>query len=298
MDQLSFFLAASMRMAIPLLIAALGLIISERAGIMNIGVEGIMLIGAFAAYTLAKITGSYWLGLVAAMLAGTIMIAIFAISIVTFKAEMVVVGAGMNLLCAGLSAFLYRKVFFNSELMAGGVTVETFPPIKIPLLGDIPLLGNMFFNHNIIVYFGLLMVIVIWVVLYKTSLGTKVIAVGAHPKAATSVGINVNWVQYGAILFSGLMIGAAGAYLSIAQSSAFAEGMTSGKGFIALAVVILGKRKPLGVLGGALIFGAASAIQMTLQNMGVAIPNNIIMMIPYIVTVVVVVIVGKNKLKA
>ena len=298
MDQISFFLAASMRMAIPLLIAALGLIISERAGIMNIGVEGILLIGAFAAYAVDKITGSYWLGLVGAMLAGTIMIAVFAVSVVSFKAEMVVVGAGMNLLCAGLSAFLYRKIFFNSPLMADGVTANTFPPIKIPVLGDIPIIGDMFFNHNIIVYFGLLMVIVIWIVLYKTSLGTKVIAVGAHPKAAASVGINVSRVQYGAILFSGLMIGIAGAYLSIAQSSAFAEGMTSGKGFIALAVVILGKRKPLGVLGGALIFGGATALQMTLQNIGVAIPNNIIMMIPYIVTVVVVVIVGKNKLKA
>lgn len=298
MEQLASFFASAMRQAAPLLIAALGLVVSERAGLMNIGVEGIMLMGAFTGYAATKLSGSYWIGLLAAIIVGLIMITIFAVLTISFKATQVVVGAGMNILCAGLSSFIFRRLFYGTGIMDSGITVDTFQAIPIPVLSEIPIIGPMFFDQNIIVYFGLLMIPVLIFVMNKTAVGLKIIAVGEHPKAADSLGINVTLVRYAATLFSGAMMGIAGAYLSIAQSNAFAEGMTSGKGYIAMAVVILGKWKPNGVFFGALLFGLANATQMNIQNLGVEIPNNLVMMLPYIVTVLAVVAVSKTKVDA
>ncbi len=298
MDALSYFLAATIRMATPILIAALGLTISERAGIMNIGGEGVMLMGAFSAFAAAKLFDSTWAGLGVAALVGMLVITIFAIATITFKAQQVVVGAGMNILCAGLSSFIFRKIFYGTGILDGGVMVKAFEPMKIPVLGDIPIIGQMFFDHNYIVYFGFIMVFALWFIINKTSLGLKIIAVGEYPKAADSLGVNVIGLRYCAVLFSGMMLGIAGAYLSIAQSNSFAESMTSGKGFIAMAVVILGKWNPISILLGAMLFGGANALQMSIQNTGVSIPNNIILMIPYICTVIAVVAVSKNKVGA
>ena len=300
MEQLAAFLAASMRMAAPLLIAALGLAISERAGMINIGAEGVMLMGAFSAYAATKLIGSYWAGLGIAIIVSVLIIAIFAITTITFSAEQVVVGAGINILCAGLSSVIYRKIFYGGfeGVASNTITVETFPVIAIPGLSEIPILGRMLFNHNIIVYFGLVMVALLWFIINKTSLGLKLIAVGEHPKAADSLGIKVIKLRYLATIFSGVMIGIAGAYLSIAQSNAFAENMTSGRGFIAMAVVILGKWNPIGILAGALVFGGANSLQMSIQNLGITIPRNLVLMIPYIVTVLAVIAVSKNKVGA
>lgn len=297
-DQISYFLAATVRMATPLLIAGLGLAIAERAGMMNIGGEGIMLAGAFAAYTAARLMGSYWIGALFALLAGIAMIAIFGFATIRLKAQQVVIGAAMNMLCAGLTSVLYRRLFYHSSEGVTGTLIESFPTAPIPLLSDIPVLGPMFFSHNVLVYFGLVMVFVLWFVMRKTSLGLKIIAAGEHPKAADSLGIHVNFTRWMTTLFSGLMLGLAGAYLSIAQSNSFAESMTGGKGFIALAVVILGKWNPIGILWGAMIFGGANALQMTMQNLGLNIPNNIIMMMPYIVTVLAVISSSKNRVAA
>ena len=298
MEQMSFFLAATIRMAAPLLLAALGLAIAERSGIINIGGEGIMLTGAFAAYAAAKITGSYWTGITVAMMAGIIMISIFAFATVKLRAEQVVVGAGMNILCAGLTSVVYRRIFYRGAFLEGGTTVISFPVREIPWLSDIPLIGPMLFQHNVIVYFTFLMVGVLWFILFRTSLGLRIIAVGEHPRAADSLGIRVTRIRFLAVLFSGALMGIAGGYLSIAQSNAFAENMTSGRGFIALAVVILGKWNPIGIFIGAILFGGAIALQMSIQNLGMSIPNNAIMMIPYIATVVAVFAVSKHKVGA
>ncbi|MEI7885556.1 MAG: ABC transporter permease [Clostridia bacterium] len=300
MEQLASFLAASMRMAAPLLIAALGLAISERAGMINIGAEGVMLMGAFSAYAGAKLIGSYWAGMGIAIIVSVLMISIFAITTITFRAEQVVVGAGINILCAGLSSVVYRKLFYGGfeGIASTTITVKTFPELPIPGLSQIPVLGPMLFNHNIVVYFGLVMVVVLWFIINKTSLGLKLIAVGEHPKAADSLGIDVIKLRYLATLFSGIMIGIAGAYLSIAQSNAFAENMTSGRGFIAMAVVILGKWSPIGIFAGSLLFGGANSLQMSIQNLGITIPRNFVLMIPYIATVLAVVAVSKNKVGA
>lgn len=293
MDQLSFFLAAMVRMATPLLIAALGLLISERAGLMNIGVEGTMLCGAFAAFAFTFYTQSYWIGLLAGMIAGGLMALLFAVTAIHFKSPQIVIGAAINMLGSGLTAVLFRRLFFDAA--TGGTQIENFPTLPIPGLSQIPVLGEMLFNHNIIVYLGFLLVPAVWFVMNRTSVGIKIVAVGEHPKAADSLGVNVFTTRYMATIFSGLMMGMAGAYLSIAQSNTFNVDMTGGKGYIAMAVVVLGKWKSFGVLGGALLFGGSNALQMTLQNMGLGIPNNLILMVPYVVTVIAVIAVCKKK---
>ena len=281
---LSSFLAATIRMAIPLLIAALGLVVSERAGLINIGVEGTMLTGAFAAFAVAYYTNNYWLGMLTL---------IFAVASIRFKAPQVVIGCAINMLGSGFTAVLFRKMFFDAQ--TGGTQVTPFPPIDIPGLSHIPVLGEVLFQHNIIVYIGFILVPAIWFLMNRTSIGTRIIAVGEHPKAADSLGINVFTTRYAATLFSGLLMGMAGAYLAIAQSNTFQVDMTGGKGYIAMAVVVLGKWKPGGVLLGALIFGGSNALQMTLQNAGLNIPNNLILMVPYIVTVLAVLAACKKK---
>ncbi|NCE65016.1 ABC transporter permease [Pseudoflavonifractor sp. 524-17] len=298
MEQLSYFLAATVRMAIPLLIAALGLSVAERAGMMNIGAEGIMLMGAFAGYTAARLLGSYWLGAVVAMIVGVLFTGIFAVLAISCRTQQVVVGAAINMLGAGVTSVLYRKLFYQVGTGISGMMVESFPSIPIPLLSSIPVLGPMLFNHNALVYVGYFLVAAVWFIMYRTSLGLKIIACGEHPKAADSLGINVIKMRYMTTLASGALLGLAGAYLSIAQTNAFGEDMTGGKGFIAMAVVILGKWTPLGITAGAVLFGGANALQMSVQNWGVAIPNNIIMMIPYVATVVAVVAVSKKRVGA
>lgn len=298
MEQLSYFLAATVRMATPLLIAALGLSIAERAGMMNIGAEGIMLMGAFAGYAATRLLGSYWYGALIAMIVGVAFTAIFAVLAISCKTQQVVVGAAINMLGAGITSVLYRKMFYQVGNGISGMMVDSFPNVPIPLLSNIPVIGDMLFNHNVLVYVGFLLIGVFWFIIYHTSLGLKITACGEHPKAADSLGINVIRIRYLTTLASGALLGLAGAYLSIAQTNAFGEDMTGGKGFIAMAVVILGKWTPLGITGGSLLFGAANALQMSVQNLGVNVPNNIIMMIPYVATVVAVVAVSKKKVGA
>ena len=300
LDQLTNFLAAAVRMATPLLIAGLGLSLAERAGMMNIGAEGIMLMGAFAGYAGTRLTGSYWYGLLFAIIACLLFITLFAVATITFKAQQVVIGAAINMLGAGITSVLYRMMFYDASAGEGvsGMMVGSFPPAPIPLLSKIPILGTVLFNHNVIVYFGLVMVFAMAFIMNRTSVGLKIISVGEHPKAADCMGIDVIRTRYITTLLSGVLLGIAGAYLSIAQTNAFGENMTGGKGFIALAVVILGKWNPYGILAGALIFGGANSLQMSLQNIGVEIPSNIIMMVPYIATVLAVVAVSRNRVGA
>ncbi|MEL7610370.1 MAG: ABC transporter permease [Bacillota bacterium] len=297
MDQFASFLASTVRMSTPLIIAGVGLVVAERAGIMNIGAEGIMLIGAFAAYAGTFFTGSYWLGLLVAIAASTLTTLIFAVSAITFRAQQAVLGAAMNIFGSGLTSVLFRKYFFYSG-STSGVVVHSFPTIELPLLSKIPFLGVILFKHNVIVFLAFILTMLMWFVMKRTFLGIKIISVGEHPRAADSLGINVILVRYLSTLFSGAMLGIAGAYLSTAQSNNFGVDMTSGRGFIALAVVILAKWQPLGVLAGAMIFGAATALQIALQNTGIDVPANLIMMIPYIVTVIAVLSVSKRQVIA
>lgn len=296
MGVLIFFVQSMVRTSIPILFAALGEIITEKAGVLNIGIEGIMLMGAFVGFAGSFLYDSLWVSFFAAVVAGFIMSLIFAFFSVTLKTSQIVVGVAFNLVSLGLTGFLYRRIFIDSPDPI--FFVKSFKNIEIPFLTNIPIIGEMFFKFNLLVYLAFLLVPVIWILFYKTSAGIVLTSTGEHPEAVDSLGINVFKVRYFAIIAGGIMASVGGCFLSVAHSNQFAEGMSAGRGFIALAVVILGKWNPWGVLVGALIFGGANSLQLLIQTMGGSMSYDLVLMIPYVLTVIAVIAASKRKVGA
>lgn len=292
MDTVVSFLASDIRMAMPILIAALGLVFSERSGIVNIGVEGTMLIGAFSGFAGAAFTGSAWAGLFIAVLSGLLVGALFAFLVVTVKANQTVVGAALNIFGSGLTITLNRQLF---DINASTPSINGFLAISVPILSDIPVVGEIFFQQNVLVYLTVAILLTSGYVLYKTELGLAVRAVGENPRACDTVGLDVYRLRYGCTMYSGALSGLAGAYLSIALMSSFTEGMTSGRGFIALAAVVFGRWNPGGVLAASVIFGAGEALQYKLSALHTGVPYQFLQMAPYILTMLALVgVVGKT----
>ena len=283
--------AATIRAATPLALAALGGIFSERSGIVNIALEGIMLIGAFFAMMISYYGAQYGLpplasalaGMVGAIVFGFLISMIHAVVSIRFRADQVVSGVAINILALGLTGFLLQLIFNTSGNSPSVPNLAAWP---IPVLASIPILGDIFFNQPPIVYLALLAVPISSFVLFKTPLGLRLRSVGEHPKAADTVGVNVFSLRYLGVGLSGVLAGLAGAYLSIGQLNIFTEGMTNGRGFIALAAVIFGKWNPWGAFGACLLFGFADAVQISLQNAGVPIPSEFLLMLPYVLTLI------------
>lgn len=293
MDFITSFLSSDVRTAMPILIAALGLVYSERAGVVNIGAEGIMLIGALASFTGSYYTGNAWAGMGIAAFVGMLIGLAFAFLVVTVKANQTVVGAALNIFGSGLSITLNRVIFGISGTPHA---VDVFKNVPIPVLSKIPVLGDILFNHNVWVYIIVAGVFVANYVLFKTELGLRIRAVGENPKACDTLGISVPRIRYGTILFSTAMCGLAGGYMSIAQLNFFIEGMVSGRGYIALAAVVFGKWNPLGVLMAVLVFGAGEAVQSKLAAVQTGIPMQFTQMIPYVLTILALIgLVGKTQ---
>jgi len=264
--------------ATPLLLAALGETLVERSGVINIGLEGILLAGAFAGMAGSYFTGSPSLGLLLGALSGILIVLLYAWLTVGLGADQIVVGVSLNLLAAGLTGVLYRGLF---GVTGQALTVSTFPTIFIPLLSSLPFLGTALFQHTVLVYLSLLIVPLVGLFLFYTRAGLQLQAAGEHPQAAETLGISVLRMRTLALIAEGILGGIAGSYLSLAYSNTFIEGMSAGRGFIALAIVIFGRWRPVGVLGGALFFGAATALQFHLQALGSAIPYQFVLMLPY-----------------
>lgn len=277
-------LASGIRLATPYLYAAIGETFSQRSGVLNLGVEGQMLLGAFAAFYVALTTGNLWLGMLAAMIVGAAMGLAMAYVTVNLQAQQGISGIGFYLFGLGMSDLLFQKLMGMVE------TVKGFPRIFIPGLSDIPVLGEIFFNHNPLVYLAYLLVPVAWFVLNKTTLGLKIRSVGENPDAADSLGVNVARVRYFTIILGGTLSGIAGASLSIALLNVFQQNMTSGQGFIAVALVYFGAWRPVGVLGGALLFSMVNSLQLWMQVKNVPIPPDIAVMLPYVLTILVLVV--------
>jgi simple sugar transport system permease protein len=274
------FWAAAVRFATPLLFAALGEIFSERAGVLNIGLEGMMLSGAFGGMLGAYYSGSPWIGLVVAMAAGGTVALIHALISVTIRGNQVVSGAAINIAVLGLTTFLVRTIFGVGQRP----TVASFDKWPIPLLSDIPVVGVVFFQHIPLVYIGYLLVPISSFLLFRTTWGLKIRAVGEHPLAADTVGIWVAGWRYGMTVLCGVLAGIGGAFLSLGQLNMFLENMTAGRGFIALAAVIFGRWRPFLVSLAVALFGAADASTLRLQALNVQIPYQIVLMIPYLLT--------------
>jgi ABC-type uncharacterized transport system permease subunit len=281
-------LASGIRLATPYLFAAIGETFSQRSGVLNLGVEGQMLLGAFAAFYVAITTGNLWLALLVALVVGALMGLAMAFVTVNLHAQQGISGIGFYLFGLGLSDLLFQKLSGTVE------TVNGFPKIHIPVLSDIPGIGEIFFSQNVLVYIAFAVVPVAWFVLNKTTLGLKIRAVGENPDAADSLGVSVARVRYFTIILGGTLSGLAGASLSIALLNVFQQNMTSGLGFIAVALVYFGAWSPWGVMAGSLLFSLVNSLQLWIQVKGVAIPSEIAVMMPYVLTILVLVVTVKR----
>ncbi|MFN3741431.1 MAG: ABC transporter permease [Anaerolineales bacterium] len=287
-DFLSFsvligILTSGVRLATPYLYAAIGETFGQRSGVLNLGVEGQMLMGAFAAFYITYISGNLWLGVLAALLVGALLGLAMAFVTVHLNAQQGISGIGFYLFGLGLSDLLFQKLLGTVR------TVSGFPRLTIPILGQIPILGEIFFQHNALVYGAYLLVPLSWFVLSRTTLGLKMRAVGENPQAADSLGVSVAGVRYFAIILGGMLAALGGASLSIGLLNVFQQNMTSGMGFIAVALVYFGAWRPMGVLLGAFLFSMVNALQLWMQVLSVPLPPDIATMLPYIMTIFVLV---------
>ncbi|ASM75241.1 MULTISPECIES: ABC transporter permease [Roseobacteraceae] len=280
---LTGWLAATIRLAGPLLLAALGELFAERSGVLNIGIEGVMLLGALAAYLATWVFGSPWIGVLAGMASGLASGLFLGFMYVTVQASHVVVGIIFNIFALGLASYVYRLALSG---VSGVQTVTMFTAAKVPYLSDIPILGQVLFSHTLPLYLTVLMVFVAAFTLYRTAFGLNLRAVGENPRAADTAGINVTRYRYGAVIISTVASGAAGAYLVLANVGQFRETIISGQGFIALAIVIFGRWNPWLAALAALVFGAADALQLTLQLMNTGVPPQLLLALPYLLTII------------
>lgn len=281
-------LSGMFRMAAPILLAALGELITERSGVLNLGVEGTMVIGGFAGFLATYQSGSLWIGLLWAVIAGAVMSALFAFVVVILKADQTIAGLTVNIFAAGVSLYLFRVTF------AGGATenlatVETFEAVPIPLLSRIPFLGEFLFNQHVLTYIALGMVLLIHLFLYNSKYGLSLRAIGDNPRAVDMKGVNVTLYQFLGVVFGGMMAGMGGSFLTLASAGLYSPGIVAGRGWIALAIVILGNWKPVKIMFAALFFGFLDTFQLQVQGIGVEFPYQILVSLPYVLTIVVLV---------
>lgn len=286
--------AGAVALAIPLVFGALGGVLGERSGVVNIAIEAQLLFGAFAAAVVASMARTPWVGLLSAMAAGVLVAALLGLFAITYKVDQVIVGVVLNVLVIGLTNFLFRQVLTpNADTLN---SPERFSIVPIPILGQLPLVGPALFRQTPLVYLLYVIVAVVSYALYRTRWGLRVRAVGEHPTAADTVGIRVNRTRWRTILLAGAIAGLGGAYFSLVSVSGFNREMTGGAGFIALAAVIFGKWDPIRATLAALLFGFASNLQGVLSVIGSPVPSQFMLMLPYVVTIFAVAgLVGRSR---
>ena len=276
-------LAAMMRMATPIIFGTLGEILCERAGVLNLGIEGIMLMGAMTGFLTTLTTGSLWLGVAAAALVGVLLSLFMAFLAVYLGLSQHVSGLGITLFSTGLAMFIYRLAVGSP---VNPPTVRPFTQTAIPFLSGIPVLGTALFNQYVLVYIALLLVPLVWILLYRTSWGLAIRTVGENPFAADTVGIDVNLTRTLCLAAGGALMGVGGAFLTLAHQNMFLIDVVGGRGWIAVAMVIFGNWDPAKGMAGAMIFGFLDALQLRLQGLGFNIPFHLFLIIPYLMTVV------------
>ena len=293
-------LFATIRLSTPLLFAAIGGLLNERAGVINIALEGKMLLGALVAFLISYSTGSPWLGMLAAMAAGALIALLFAYVTVTLGADQIVTAVAINLMMLGLTGVIFRMF---KGVVSGSVSAPTFPVWEVPVLSSLPFFGSLFFDHLPLVYIAFLLVPITHFVFFRTTWGLAIRSVGEHPRAADTLGIKVHLVRYLTVLWGGAMAAVGGAVLSIGHNSTFIENMTAGRGFIAFSAIVFGKWTPIGTMLASLLFGFADALQLRIQSgilaplygaVGIEeIPYQFAVMMPYVVTLLALFFIGR-----
>ena len=286
------FLAAIIRIATPLAFATLGEMFSERAGVLNLGIEGIMLIAAMAGFSGAYFSGSLWVGVLAAVAVGALMGALHALFTVVLGLSQHVCGIGVTLFSSGLAYFLYRLVFGQQSMPP---SIKGFQPVPIPIMSDIPILGPAIFNQFTLVYMAILAIPLAAFLLYRTPWGLSVRMVGENPRAADSAGVSVMATRFQAVVLGGALMGLAGSFLVMAQFNAFTFGVVSGRGWVAIALVVFGRWDPWRSAGAALLFAFVDALQLRLQAAGLGhIPYEAFLMLPFVLTIVAMAFMSRN----
>lgn len=276
-------LASGVLEGTPILYASLGEVIAESSGVMNLGVEGMMLVGAVSGFAVGTITSNAWLGILVAMLLGCLLALIHAVLTICLKANQVASGIALTIFGTGLSAYLGHSFI-------GTPPTSTFNAFNLPLLSSIPILNKIFFEQDILVYIGYMLVIFIWVILYKTKIGLLIRATGEYPGAVDSEGHNVFWIRFLSVIVGGALAGAGGAYLSLAYSPSWVENMTAGKGWIAVALVIFATWNPVKAMLGAYLFGVIDSLGLHCQAIGIQVPSQFLQMLPYIFTFIILIL--------
>ena len=278
--------AATLRYATPLAFAALGGLFSERSGVVNIGLEGMMLVGAFFAIWGSDVTGNWTLGLAIAVGAGALLALVHAFFSISLRADQIVSGFAINFLALGLTTYLFLKIYGTEGTPTG---LSTIPDISLGFFDAIPGIGNFLDDVlgqlNLMIWLGIALVFVVWIVVFKTPIGLRIRSVGEHPRAADTVGINVYAIRYSAVTLSGVLAAAGGAYLSLGFSETFDQNMTAGRGFIALAALIFGSWRPFGAAAACLLFGFSSALADNLQTYSTSV-STLFEALPYVLTLV------------
>ena len=282
------FIAATLRVATPLIFATLGELFSERAGVLNLGIEGTMFLGAFVGFAVAAKTGSLWLGLLAAVLAGMISGWLMAVLSVRLGVNQHVSGLGITLLWTGVSLFSFRLVFGESKIQP---SIDTFPQLNIFSGNEI--LGPIF-SQYLLTYIAILLIPAVWWVINRTRFGLKIRAVGENPEAADAAGLNVYNIRTVALMIGGGLMAVGGAFLSMAQLGSFTFGIISGRGWVCIALIIFANWNAVQVLWGALIFGGVQALQLRLQTLGFKLPYELFLSLPYLVTIFALTLAGRN----
>jgi simple sugar transport system permease protein len=291
--------AGAVAIAIPLVFGALGGVIGEKAGVVNIAIEAQLLMAAFTAAVVGTLTGSAWAGVVAAMVAGFAVAALLGFFTIKYKVNQVVVGVVINVLVSGFTTFLFQQWLVPNVTTVNDTRAILFPSVAVPLLSEIPIIGPILFNQNVIAYIMYIAVAAVWFALYRTRWGLRLRAVGEHPKAADTMGVKVNGTRWRAILIAGAIVGIGGSYFTLVSSLRFNWEMTNGMGYIALAAVIFGNWNPLRASMAALLFGFAMNLNNALSLLATPVPSQFLLMLPYAVTLLAVAgLVGKSRAPA
>jgi simple sugar transport system permease protein len=281
--------AGAIKLSVPLLLTSLGEVFSERSGVLNLGLEGIMLMGAFTGFLSAIITDNVWVGFGVGMIAGATMAFLLPLVSETLHANQIVTGLGIWILGQGLTLLLFRIAFKGTFVSV----VQGLGKIHIPVLSNAPIIGPILFQHDMMVYITFLLVPVFYYIIFHTRIGLNIRSVGENPRVAETLGLNPTRIRYYSVILGGSLAGLGGAYLSLEYARKFTEGISGGLGFVALAIVILGRWNPIGALLASLLFAGAIAVQLRLQSIGIEIAPQFFFMIPYLLTIIVLVVASR-----